>query len=881
VIGDFVTMNTITSNTEQIVIENDGTGPALKVTQSGNMPIAEFYDKEVGLSLIIDNNGNVGIGSSQPSRRLDIGGDVYLNGVLTTNNTNINAGTATITAATFSGTATQVSQTLTIGAYLLGNSYNGSTATTWDVNASTQAIIDKIVARDSLGSIYVSNIGIGTSVARQALDIYGNGYIFGNVAIGTSNIEYGKLVVAGNIVPSACNVYDLGTSNLRFRDIYLSGKSIDLGGTRITRDDITKGINITDEYGNYVDTTISTIFASNIYIYSDGNIGIGTTYARQKLDVQGGNAIISGNVGIGTTTTNVALEVHSTNAVLLPKGTNTNRPTGIQGYIRYNTESQQFEGFGAGNQWGSLGGVKSVAGDTYILAEYSAGNDDKSLHFYTSNLERMTLNSNGYLGIGTTAPRTELDVNGNIRTDYLITTSNLMVLGNLNFSPNTSTLRTNLQINPVRKTIYINTETSNEFYLQIPGSFGGYASNTQVFLNQNLLMYYTDTIKDYDVAVTYTASPAYTNYTITLTTPAIFGDIIDITIWPQIIQESATEPGYVYQQVQVTDTYFRPSNTDIYYTFGNVAIGTSNTTLGKLAVGGDIVPSACNVYDLGTSNLRWRDIYLSGNTINLGGTAISRNETSGGLMIKTQTGSLVDNTVHTLHASNVIIYGGNIGIGTTIPLQSFHVQNKSYFVGNVGVGTVNPSDTLDVNGNIVSPTFTGAVMYFATNTAPIGWIKCSGAAISRSAYARLFSVIGTTFGVGNGSTTFNLPDLRGEFIRGWDDARGIDTGRTFASAQEAAMINHTHTGTTSSSGSHTHSYNYRYAGGTTLWHGNDPDNIAAGSATGDGQLGRSTAGTAIAANGSHTHTMTTGNPSTGGGDETRPRNIALLACIKY
>jgi microcystin-dependent protein len=870
VIGDFVTMNTITSNTEQIVIENDGTGPALKVTQSGNMPIAEFYDKEVGLSLIIDNNGNVGIGSSQPSRILDIGGDVYLNGVLTTNNTNINAGTGTITAAIFAGTATQVSQTLTIGAYLLGNSYNGSTATTWDINASTQAIIDKIVARDSLGSIYVSNIGIGTSVARQALDIYGNGYIFGNVAIGTSNIQYGKLVVAGNIVPSACNVYDLGTSNLRFRDIYLSGKSIDLGGTRITRDDITKGINITDENGNYVDTTISTIFASNIYIYSAGNIGIGTTYARQKLDVQGGNAIVSGNIGIGTTTTNVSLEVHSTNAVLLPKGTNTNRPTGIQGYIRYNSESQQFEGFGAGNQWGSLGGVKSVAGDTYILAEYSAGNDDKSLHFYTSNLERMTLDSNGYLGIGTTTPRTYLDVNGNIRTDYLITTSNLMVLGNLNFSPNTSTLRTNLQINPIRKTIYINTETSNEFYLQIPGTFGGYASNTQVFLNQNLLMYYTDTIKDYDVEVTYTASPAYTNYTITLTTPAIFGDIIDITIWPQIIQESATEPGYVYQQVQVTDTYFRPMNNDIYYNFGNVGIGTSNTNLGKLVVEGNIVPSACNVYDLGTSNLRWRDIYLSGNTINLGGTAISRNDISGGVSIKTETGALVDNTVHTLHASNVIIYGGNIGIGTTIPTASLHV-----------------------NGDIQSPALVGQVAYFAMSTAPTGWLKCNGNAVSRASYASLFQKISTTYGSGDGSTTFTLPDLRGEFLRGWDDGRNIDTSRSFASAQTAAMLDHTHTGTTTSGeGTHTHTITdpgHTHQCGTGTWdttantNGVDrfPDFSDNGPSPNASTKSKTTGISINTANSAHTHTMTTGNPSTGGGTETRPRNIALLACIKF
>ena len=82
----------------------------------------------------------------------------------------------------------------------------------------------------------------------------------------------------------------------------------------------------------------------------------------------------------------------------------------------------------------------------------------------------------------------------------------------------------------------------------------------------------------------------------------------------------------------------------------------------------------------------------------------------------------------------------------------------------------------------------GQVAAYARNSAPQGWLKCNGAAISRSTYASLFKIIGTTFGAGNGTTTFNLPDLRGEFIRGWDDARGIDTGRAFGSAQAASKL---------------------------------------------------------------------------------------------
>jgi len=109
-------------------------------------------------------------------------------------------------------------------------------------------------------------------------------------------------------------------------------------------------------------------------------------------------------------------------------------------------------------------------------------------------------------------------------------------------------------------------------------------------------------------------------------------------------------------------------------------------------------------------------------------------------------------------------------------------------------GTENNFAALDSNGdikdsgedkttiiNISSPT--GAVTAFAANAAPNGWLECDGSAVSRSTYSSLFSVIGTSFGLGDGTNTFNLPDLRGEFIRGWDNGRGVDDGRSFGSAQ--------------------------------------------------------------------------------------------------
>jgi hypothetical protein len=82
----------------------------------------------------------------------------------------------------------------------------------------------------------------------------------------------------------------------------------------------------------------------------------------------------------------------------------------------------------------------------------------------------------------------------------------------------------------------------------------------------------------------------------------------------------------------------------------------------------------------------------------------------------------------------------------------------------------------------------GAVMTFAMNTVPTGWLAANGNTISRVTYASLFSAIGTTFGAGDGSTTFKLPDLRGYFARGVDNGRGVDSGRAFGSNQDATGI---------------------------------------------------------------------------------------------
>jgi len=89
------------------------------------------------------------------------------------------------------------------------------------------------------------------------------------------------------------------------------------------------------------------------------------------------------------------------------------------------------------------------------------------------------------------------------------------------------------------------------------------------------------------------------------------------------------------------------------------------------------------------------------------------------------------------------------------------------------------------NSTLVLP---GTTVLWCAPVVPDGYLELAGQAISRTTYSALFSLFGATYGAGDGSTTFNLPDLRGEFVRGWDRGRGVDVGRDLGSAQEATSV---------------------------------------------------------------------------------------------
>ncbi len=164
------------------------------------------------------------------------------------------------------------------------------------------------------------------------------------------------------------------------------------------------------------------------------------------------------------------------------------------------------------------------------------------------------------------------------------------------------------------------------------------------------------------------------------------------------------------------------------------------------------------------------------------------------------------------------------------------------------------SKTVTLPATIALPA--GAVMPFARTTAPDGWLQADGTAVSRSTYAALFSAIGTSHGAGDGSTTFNLPDLRGVFVRGSGSQTisSITYSGSFGAKQGDAMQGHYH----------------QFFGGTNVYvQGSGSSNLPAGSFV-------------------NTVTQSVGMPITDGTNgtprtaaETRPANIALLYCIKF
>lgn len=251
-------------------------------------------------------------------------------------------------------------------------------------------------------------------------------------------------------------------------------------------------------------------------------------------------------------------------------------------------------------------------------------------------------------------------------------------------------------------------------------------------------------------------------------------------------------------------------------------------------------------------------------------------------------------------------------------------QNISWSLRDIGLDSVTKDESL-----------VGQVATFARTTAPPGWIICDGRAVSRTTYSALFSAIGTLYGEGDGTTTFNVPDCRDEFFRGWTgntDVVGTKFSDTYAEHNHKASSgtagshghtasadgagSHTHTGTATGAGNHSHRASVAGAGNhvhstqlgdaitsgesTTISSGGGLIDLYDGQsmrAAGDhthsvgigldgfhthsvsvSAAGDHAHGVSVVASGDHSHSITVNNS---GSSETRPRGIYFLVCIRY
>jgi microcystin-dependent protein len=217
-----------------------------------------------------------------------------------------------------------------------------------------------------------------------------------------------------------------------------------------------------------------------------------------------------------------------------------------------------------------------------------------------------------------------------------------------------------------------------------------------------------------------------------------------------------------------------------------------------------------------------------------------------------------------------VTIGANVQAWNT-NLDAIAGLSSTGIIERTGPGTYSASPTLgtsklsaDVLERLMPP---GAVLWWPGTTPPSGWIKANGALLSRSTYAGLWAAaqasgnlaasdgawVAGQFSPGDGSTTFRVPDLRGQFLRSWDDGRGIDTGRALGSSQADAFQGHRH------------SLTYLISSGSAV---NAAQVVGASSALSVEAVvtGPSTDGV-------------NGTPRTA--RETRPLNLAYLHIIKY
>ena len=404
-------------------------------------------------------------GTTNVNNNLDVDLDLNVDGGnITTNQITFDLLNTIATTVNFAGDATSLTVGATTGTTNVRNDLDvdGSATVNGALTVDTNATVTGDLAVNG-GDLTTNQLAfnlVNTSAETINLGGAATDINIGN-ATGTTTVNHnlqiaGTTTIGNHIIPDTTEAYDLGSATNRFRTLYLSGNTIDLGAGQIKFNEgifeFVGGVGeqtelVTDKATfNLVNDTATTINFGGAATNIQMGATTGTTFVKHNLDVAGtltlsgqsefssinvtdltsGRLVLAGANGEledsadltydGTTLSvnaNTVLsgqvQIPSVTALTIPVGTEADKASFASetGQVRFNTTNGQFEGY-QGTVWSSLGGVRSVDGLTYITAESSPGASDDTLSFITDGAER--------LAITTTAADFDATVDVNIKS---------------------------------------------------------------------------------------------------------------------------------------------------------------------------------------------------------------------------------------------------------------------------------------------------------------------------------------------------------------------------------------------------------------------------------------------------------------------------------
>lgn len=289
-------------------------------------------------------------------------------------------------------------------------------------------------------------------------------------------------------------------------------------------------------------------------------------------------------------------------------------------------------------------------------------------------------------------------------------------------------------------------------------------------------------------------------------------------------------------------------------TSGISSIAASGDISGVWRVADSITPSADGGSSLGSSSYKWGNVYASSAEVTNG--TITKLSGTTATVVNINFTNLSDSEgtkISKIDADGTLSGNSDSNLSTQKAIKKY--------IDDAVTAEVNAriAQNTTLNQRITDfgyPLAPGTVFFTASAVVPPGFLAADGSYVDKGEYYNLYVALGESSSpFGEIGETFKLPDLRGEFIRGWDNGRGVDSGRTFASVQTSANIAHRH--------GYPGDDQLTYANGTASWSAVSRGSFAYDArsvVSGGGQIWETT---------------------TDGLTESRPRNIALFAIIKY